>query len=137
MLEIVSVYLLSNYTDLGSANHLSVKTCNNTVLTVNYIRVDNGSMVYETIQADNTVSNFKFDIGGTCIGSVYEPEEPLSVTYQYCSCSEERLLNIIACTTAVLLFILGALIQPETVFGCVKRCYQEQTGNCNLNHYVF
>ena len=123
MLEICTMYLLSNSTDLGLTNHLSIKTCNNSVFTVNNILADNESLVYEVVQADNTVSNFKFDIE-----SVYEPEESIPITYQYYSCSEERLLNIIACTMSVLLFILGILIQPDIVFNGIKRCYREKTG---------
>ena len=86
MLEICTMYLLSNSTDLGLTNHLSIKTCNNSVFTVNNILADNESLVYEVVQADNTVSNFKFDIDSICIESVYEPEASLPVTYQYCSC---------------------------------------------------
>ena len=128
MIEIVTVYLLSNSTDLGLTNHLAIKTCNNSVFAVNNIVADNESLVYESIQADNTMSNFKFDINSICIESIYEPEESLPLTYQYCSCSEERLLNIIACTMSVLLFILGTLIQPDIVFDSIKRYYCEKTG---------
>lgn len=130
MFEILTVYLLSNSTDLGLNNHFSIKTCNNPAVAVTNIFIDKDFLVYETLQADNTISELKFDIGSVCNESIiYEPQPLLPLTYQYCNCSEERLLNIIASVSAVLLFILGAFIQPDIFFDRIKRYYREKTGN--------
>lgn len=123
MIEIITVYLLSNTSD-----YLSIRTCNNSAIAVTNISIDKDFLIYEALQVNNTVSKLKFDIGSVCSESIINPQPSLPLTYQYCNCSEERLLNIIACVSAVLLFILGAFLQPDIFFDSVKKYFRQNTG---------